>query len=90
MLTQFSYPAYLHHSFDCLLDASSPAAQLVAVLDRIHGSIPIMKRIWQFSGDAPMRDAMLSNDMRMRTWLLARLQNGTLQADTVVSRDMLQ
>ncbi|KAJ8488725.1 hypothetical protein ONZ51_g3369 [Trametes cubensis] len=82
--------SYLHHSFDCLLDASSPAAELVAILDRIHEGIPIMRRIWQFSGDAPMRDAMLSNDMRMRTRLLACLQNGTLQADTVVNRDMLQ
>ena len=48
-----------------------------------------MRRIWQFSADASPRDARLNDNMRMRDRLLARMQNGTLQADTVVSRDML-
>ncbi|KAH9891072.1 hypothetical protein C8Q73DRAFT_734877 [Cubamyces lactineus] len=81
--------SYLHYSFDCLLEAGSPASQLAAILNRIHEAIPIMRRIWQFSADASPRDARLNDNMRMRDRLLARMQNGTLQADTVVSRDML-
>ncbi|KAI0336225.1 hypothetical protein GY45DRAFT_1430362 [Cubamyces sp. BRFM 1775] len=82
--------SYLHYSFECLLEVGSPASQFAAILDRIHEAIPIMKRIWQFSADACPRDARLKEDMRMRDRLLARLQNGTLQADAVIGRDVLQ
>ncbi|CDO72727.1 hypothetical protein BN946_scf184990.g10 [Trametes cinnabarina] len=76
---------HLHFAVDALMEAGSPASQILGLLDRIRDGIPIVKRIWEFSADAVSGcDAMLYRDMSLRKRLVQRMQDGQIAADGII------
>ncbi|KAL7285807.1 hypothetical protein ACG7TL_000916 [Trametes sanguinea] len=72
----------LHCALDTLLEAGSPAQEVLALMNRIRDDIPVIKRIWEFSADAVSgRDTALERDMSLRNRLLTSMQEGKILHD---------
>ncbi|KAI9059649.1 hypothetical protein FKP32DRAFT_1579551 [Trametes sanguinea] len=79
----------LHFALDALLEAGSPAHEILALLNRIRDDIPVIKRIWEYSADSVSgRDAALKRDMALRDRLLSRMQEGQIGPDDTVRHGM--
>ncbi|OSD05835.1 hypothetical protein PYCCODRAFT_1361536 [Trametes coccinea BRFM310] len=79
----------LHFALDALLEAGSPAFEILALMKRIRDDIPVIKRIWEFSADAVSgRDTELERDMSLRNRLLTRMQEGKIAHDDTVQYGM--
>ncbi|KAH9846628.1 hypothetical protein C2E23DRAFT_890715 [Lenzites betulinus] len=74
---------------DALLEARSPAGEVVKLFDRINDAIPVVNLIWEFSANATAAvNGMLERDMDFRDRLVQKMQEGRLTADDPVSRNL--
>ena len=60
----------MHSAFRAHWAASAPLGSLLLLLDQLEETIPLMKRIWEFSADSTTgRDAILQRDIeRGKVW----------------------
>ncbi|KAI0688061.1 hypothetical protein C8T65DRAFT_675215 [Cerioporus squamosus] len=88
-----SYPWYLHCALHAMLDSVGQVKCLLAILDSMKKSIPLVKRIWEFganwSADSKSRtggfDVHLGKDMALREDLLQKMRRQEIDGDTLVS-----
>ncbi|KAI0374550.1 hypothetical protein BV20DRAFT_977181 [Pilatotrama ljubarskyi] len=61
----------LHLAFECLRETGCSSGEQLALLNRIHDAVPVVKRIWEHSADwVSGRNVALQNDMAVRDSLL--------------------
>ncbi|KAI0762752.1 hypothetical protein C8Q74DRAFT_1371747 [Fomes fomentarius] len=68
-------------------EAGAPLKYLLLLLDQMEKSIPLMKKIWEFSADAQSgRDKILQRALDQRRAWLTDIQNGRLSEDDIVKK----
>lgn len=78
---------FTHCAFQAHWEAGAPLKYLLLLLDQMEQSIPLMKKIWEFSADAQSgRDTILQRALNQRRAWLNDIQNGRLSEDDVVKK----
>ncbi|KAI0735555.1 hypothetical protein C8Q76DRAFT_286467 [Earliella scabrosa] len=76
------YAWFISCAFNAHWDAGVPLKYLLVLLDQLHKSIPLMKRIWEFSADASSgRDAALQQAMETRQGWLDDINSGRISRE---------
>ena len=73
---------FISCAFNAHWDAGVPLKYLLVLLDQLHKSIPLMKRIWEFSADASSgRDTALQQAMETRQGWLDDINSGRISQE---------
>ncbi|KAI0735556.1 hypothetical protein C8Q76DRAFT_668229 [Earliella scabrosa] len=76
------YAWFTYCAFNVHWDAGAPLKYLLAFLDQLEMSIPLMKKIWEFSADAPSgRDALFQRALEQRRAWLDDINSGRISQE---------
>ncbi|KAI0762751.1 hypothetical protein C8Q74DRAFT_176892 [Fomes fomentarius] len=82
---------YAYCAFQAHWEAGAPLKYLLLLLDQMDKSIPLMKRIWEFSADASSsRDALFQRALDQRDVWWDSIRNGRISEDSFVQKVVLQ
>lgn len=78
---------YAYCAFQGHWEAGAPLKYLLLLLDQMDKSIPLMKRIWEFSADASSgRDALFQRALDQRDVWWDNIRNGRISEDSFVQK----
>ena len=63
---------------------------MIFILDQMEKSLPLVKRIWEFSANFPVLKTGLDADMNMRRKLMSALGSGRINMETVLAKATME